>query len=132
MSNELTASGLIELIGEYYDIGVQEGIDGRTHDTIDGKAQSKLLKISAFIAALCNQEAGLSESTLSMKSLKIEMDEYPFAPVSLNCGKSGMEYELIFNEEAVHGDPSFDDQKEIAKYIVDAVFYYNNNREGEE
>jgi hypothetical protein len=40
---------LLEAIGEYFDLGVAEGREGRTHDTRDGAAQRKLRDIEGLV-----------------------------------------------------------------------------------
>lgn len=48
--NEYGEPNLMQLIGEYFDLGVAEGRESRDHDTKDGAAQRKLSEIRAALA----------------------------------------------------------------------------------
>jgi hypothetical protein len=64
---------LDELLGDYFDCGVAEGREGRTHDTIDGQAQKALHAIKAHVTGLLNKEREACAALLSMSSQQIRL-----------------------------------------------------------
>jgi hypothetical protein len=48
---------LFDLIGDYFDIGVTEGKEGRSHDTVDGAAQRKWREIQEVVFRLAARPA---------------------------------------------------------------------------
>jgi hypothetical protein len=50
-----------------------------------------------------------------------KIDTFADGSLVLTCGKDGMESDLVFASGAMDGDPVLEKQREILKFIVDAI-----------
>lgn len=64
---------LQELLGQYFDCGVAEGKENRSHDTVDGDAQKSLQAILEHVKSLVSAERETCAKLMEMKNDEVRL-----------------------------------------------------------
>jgi hypothetical protein len=88
-SKQTAKERLLSLIDEYFDIGFDEGVEGRVHDTIDGRAQKTRTEIETIISSIAVCQTCDGTGMEARHSICRDCDELPLSPPTREEGVRG-------------------------------------------